>query len=94
MSDEETKDEKELDLSSADVVTKYKNAAEIANSKSSWPPPLVDPFDFVLLASSFMENWLLRVFGPWMSAFGSGWISRVFCVWTSMKWFTERVSKC
>ncbi|CAM6084475.1 unnamed protein product [Calypogeia fissa] len=31
MSDEETKDEKELDLSSADVVTKYKNAAEIAN---------------------------------------------------------------
>lgn len=31
MSDEETKEEKELDLSSPDVVTKYKLAAEIAN---------------------------------------------------------------
>ncbi|CAM6069485.1 unnamed protein product [Sphagnum tenellum] len=31
MSDEENKDEKELDLSSQDVVTKYKCAAEIAN---------------------------------------------------------------
>ncbi|KAG6550145.1 hypothetical protein Mapa_008101 [Marchantia paleacea] len=31
MSDEENKEEKELDLTSADVVTKYKNAAEIAN---------------------------------------------------------------
>lgn len=37
MSDEETKEEKELDLTSPDVVTKYKLAAEIANSKS-------DPF--------------------------------------------------
>lgn len=31
MSDEETKEEKELDLSSPDIVTKYKLAAEIAN---------------------------------------------------------------
>jgi len=31
MSDEE-REEKELDLSSPEVVTKYKNAAEIANS--------------------------------------------------------------
>lgn len=31
MSDEETKEEKELDLTSPDVVTKYKLAAEIAN---------------------------------------------------------------
>ncbi|KAJ7536137.1 hypothetical protein O6H91_12G057500 [Diphasiastrum complanatum] len=31
MSDEENKEEKELDLTSADVVTKYKLAAEIAN---------------------------------------------------------------
>lgn len=31
MSDEETKEEKELDLTSTDVVTKYKLAAEIAN---------------------------------------------------------------
>ncbi|KAK9126707.1 hypothetical protein Scep_015553 [Stephania cephalantha] len=31
MSDEETVDEKELDLSSPEVVTKYKSAAEIAN---------------------------------------------------------------
>lgn len=33
MSDEETKEEKELDLSSPDIVTKYKLAAEIANSE-------------------------------------------------------------
>ncbi len=33
MSDEENKEEKELDLSSPDVVTKYKCAAEIANSE-------------------------------------------------------------
>ncbi|XP_043708300.1 ERBB-3 BINDING PROTEIN 1-like [Telopea speciosissima] len=31
MSDEETKEEKELDLTSPEVVTKYKNAAEIIN---------------------------------------------------------------
>jgi hypothetical protein len=35
MSDEENKDEKELDLSSQDVVTKYKCAAEIANSEKT-----------------------------------------------------------
>lgn len=33
MSDEEQKEEKELDLTSPDVVTKYKCAAEIANSE-------------------------------------------------------------
>jgi hypothetical protein len=33
MSDEENKEEKELDLSSPDVVTKYKCAVEIANSE-------------------------------------------------------------
>jgi hypothetical protein len=42
MSDEENKEEKELDLSSPDVVTKYKCAAEIANSeekiKKKLPP--------------------------------------------------------
>jgi hypothetical protein len=42
MSDEENKEEKELDLSSPDVVTKYKCAAEIANSekkiKIKFPP--------------------------------------------------------
>lgn len=35
VSDDESKEEKELDLTSADVVTKYKLAAEIANSKIS-----------------------------------------------------------
>jgi hypothetical protein len=33
MSDDEVREEKELDLSSNDVVTKYKAAAEILNSK-------------------------------------------------------------
>jgi len=32
MSDDEVKEEKELDLTSPDVVTKYKCAAEVANS--------------------------------------------------------------
>ena len=32
MSDDELKEEKELDLTSNDVVTKYKSAAEIVNS--------------------------------------------------------------
>jgi hypothetical protein len=32
-SDDEVREEKELDLSSNDVVTKYKSAAEILNSK-------------------------------------------------------------
>lgn len=32
MSDDEVQEEKELDLSSPDVVTKYKSAAEIVNS--------------------------------------------------------------
>lgn len=35
MSDDEAREEKELDLTSPDVVTKYKSAAEIVNSSVS-----------------------------------------------------------
>lgn len=44
MSDDE-REEKELDLTSPEVVTKYKNAAEIVNSEypSPTPPPFPSP---------------------------------------------------
>jgi hypothetical protein len=41
-SDEEVREEKELDLSSNEVVTKYKTAAEIINSNLS-PPRTISP---------------------------------------------------
>lgn len=40
MSDDESKEEKELDLTSPDVVTKYKTAAEIVNSNEFFFFPL------------------------------------------------------
>ena len=39
MSDDEEKEEKELDLSCADVVIKYKSTAEIANNINLSPFP-------------------------------------------------------
>ena len=51
MSDDEAREEKELDLTSPDVVTKYKSAAEIVNS--SVPDPF---FRFFLSVSMMLEN--------------------------------------
>ena len=36
MSSDDERDEKELDLTSPEVVTKYKSAAEIVNSKNAY----------------------------------------------------------
>lgn len=47
MSDDEAREEKELDLTSADVVTKYKSAAEILNSNNLYFlfPPFFSALD-------------------------------------------------
>ena len=54
MSDDEGKEEKELDLSSPDVVTKYKSTTEIANS-INLSFPLKISFKMVFL------NWFLML---------------------------------
>jgi hypothetical protein len=57
MSDDEVREEKELDLSSNDVVTKYKAAAEILNSKLTLsnltPLPLLLPTALCLSMRGF-----------------------------------------
>jgi hypothetical protein len=59
MSDDEVREEKELDLSSNDVVTKYKAAAEILNSKltlANLTPPGSYRLRFACRCEGFREK--------------------------------------
>ena len=58
MSDEE-REEKELDLTSPEVVTKYKTAADIVNSNSLSPLPYLSLF-FVLCFLMFVLMYVMR----------------------------------
>ena len=70
MSDDE-REEKELDLSNPEVVTKYKNAAEIINSvfHSLSLSLSLSRFEFYI-CSCFLMHWIHNFHGFWLKFTG------------------------